>query len=343
MNQIVLIVCFFTFLGCNSQKDKDLNKKQKSVPTIEVVKAEYKNSVQNLNISGTILANEDVELKSEISGRVTKILFSEGSNVTKGQLLVKIDEENLLAELKINQIQIDQLSDDEKRKHELLKMNGISKEEYEQTEYKLKTLVAQRDLLKVQLSKTEIRAPFFGVIGLRMISEGAFINNSTPITTIQQIDKVKLDFFIPEKFLEYIKIGKFIDFSTSSTIQNFKAKVYAIESKIDVATRSIKIRAICNNDKRLLIPGAFAKVYLPVEQNKLLLLLTSEAIVPTINGQQVFLIKNGKTIAKSIEVGMRTNKEVEIVEGVNPGDSIAVSGLMMLKDGMTVKTIIKPL
>jgi membrane fusion protein (multidrug efflux system) len=288
------------------------------------------------SFTGTLLANEEVELRSETSGRIVQINFTEGRLVSRGQLLVKIVDSDLQANLKKNQLQLDLAVLDESRKSELLKINGISKEEYDNSLIKLKSLQAETDLIKAQIVKTEIHAPFTGIIGLRKVSEGAFVSPSTLIASMQQLDPIKIDFSVPEKYKQYIFVSKEIEFSIEGSNNNYKAKIYAIESKIDPETRTIKARALCSNSKNELYPGAFANIRINLMPDVKSIVIPAKAIIPVLDGQQVYIVKDGVAKPIKVKTGLRTSNDIEITEGLAENDSLILSGLLQIKPGAPI-------
>jgi membrane fusion protein (multidrug efflux system) len=287
--------------------------------------------------TGTLLANEEIDLRPEISAKVTGILFKEGTQVRKGQHLVKMFDNDLQAQLKKNKLQIELAEKELVRKSELINFKGISKEEYEISENKLNTLKAEQDLLLAQISKTELNAPFSGVVGLRKVSEGSFVSNTTIITSIQQVDPIKVEFSVPEKFISSLTVGKDIEFTIEGLDDIFHANIYAMESKIDAATRSIRIRALCPNSELKLFPGSFASIKLNFTPMKECIIIPARSIFPVLNGEQVFVIRNGKAKPVSIKAGLRDGTKVEVLEGLAPNDTLVLSGLLQIKEGMPVK------
>ena len=287
--------------------------------------------------TGTLLANEEIDIRPEISAKVTGIRFKEGSKVTKGELLVKMFDSDLQANLNSNILQIGLAQKELDRKKELYLFKGISKEELDISENAFNTLKAAQDLIKAQISKTELHAPFTGVVGLRMVSEGAFVSNSTVITSLQQIDPIKVDFSIPEKFVSNLTIGKEINFTVDGLEEHFTGKIYALESKIDALTRSIRVRALCPNNERKLYPGSFAKISVKLFPNKESIMIPARSTIPLMEGEQVFVIKKGKAKAVNIKTGYRNENDVEVTEGLAPNDTLVTSGLLQLKDGMAIR------
>ncbi len=287
--------------------------------------------------TGTILANEEVELRSEISGKIIKILFKEGSFVNKGDLLIKINDADLQAQLRRAESKVKLSEEKETRQRQLRDGNLISQEEYDNTLGELHVNQADLDLIKAQIDKTEIRAPFSGVVGLRSVSEGSYVTTSTVIARLQNFNSIKVDFSIPERYSASVKTGDELEFKISGSSNVFKAKVYAIEPKIDPGTRTLRIRAICSAIYKELIPGAFANVELSLKQIADAILIPTVSIVPELKGQKVFLYKNGVVVAQNVETGIREETRVQITSGLQNGDTIITSGILQIKPKSKVK------
>lgn len=281
--------------------------------------------------TGTILANEEVELTSEISGKITRILFKEGSYVNKGDLLIKINDSDLQAQLRSAESKVKLSEEKEFRQRQLRDGNLISQEEYDNTLGELNVNKANYDLIKSQIDKTEIRAPFSGVVGLRSVSEGSYVTSLNVMAKLQNLSSLKVDFSIPERYSSYVKTGDEIDFKVSGSSTLFKAKVYAIEPKIDPGTRTLKIRALCSSYYSELIPGAFANVELNLKQINNAILIPTVSIVPELKGQRVFVYKNGYVVPQNVEIGIREETRVQIVTGLSAGDTILTSGILQVR------------
>lgn len=289
--------------------------------------------------TGTILANEEAELKPEIAGRIVQLLFKEGSAVTKGQLLVKINDADFQAQLKKLQLEA-QLADAQlKREVELSKINGISQQDIEITQNKVSTLKADIDYVQSQITKTEVRAPFNGQIGLKNVSEGAYVTPATIIANIQQINPVKLDFTVSERYADIVKVGDKVIFNVDGIKKDLTGEVFAVEPKIDLATRSLRMRAICPNNSGRIFPGAYARIKLALADIDAAIMIPSEAIVPDMKGKKVICVKNGVAEFVKVETGLRTDAKIQIVNGISIGDTIVTTGIMQLKPGASVKII----
>ncbi|MEI6274844.1 MAG: efflux RND transporter periplasmic adaptor subunit [Prolixibacteraceae bacterium] len=332
----VLIVAFLS--SCqNSGKKAIAPAEGRQILAVDGVALKLVKLDLSYSYTGTLMANEEADIRPEISAKVTGIYFKEGSLVTKGTMLVKMFDSDLQANLKSNKLQLELAQKELDRKKELYQFKGISKEELDISENAFNTLKASQDLIKAQISKTELHAPFSGVVGLRMVSEGAFVSNQTIITSLQQVDPVKVDFSIPEKFITNLTIGKEIDFTIDGRDDHFIGKIYALESKIDASTRSIRVRALCPNPKRLLFPGSFTKISIKLFPDKECIMIPARSTVPLMEGEQVYLIKKGKAKAVDIKTGYRNEREVEVTDGLAQGDTLVTSGLLQIKEGMAVR------
>lgn len=328
--------------GCKNEKKAERNSaRQTRQLTVDASVVSLSSKDFAYSYTGTLLANEAVEIRPEISGKITHIYFKEGARVKKGELLVKMFDADLQAQLKKNKLQIELQAKEENRKKELFNLKGISKEEYEISENQLNTLKAEQDLLNAQISKTELIAPFTGIIGLRNVSEGSFVSNSNIITTLQQIDPIKIEFSIPEKYKNNIVNNQEVEFTVEGVPDTFRGKVYATESKIDLSTRSIRIRALCANPQGNLFPNSFATIKLNLFPNQQSIFIPARSIVPLIDGEQVFIVRNGKAAAVRITTGIRTETEVEVEKGLQPNDTLVISGLLQIKEGMGIKAKIR--
>ena len=299
-----------------------------------IIKPEELNN--NVLTSGTILANEEVELKSEVAGKITKILFKEGSRVKKGDLLIKTNDADLQAQLEKAKFVYKLSQEKEYRQRNLLKRQAISQEEYDSALNEMNVNKAQIDLIKAEIAKTEITAPFDGRIGLRQVSVGSYITPSTEIASLQNIDPVKIDFSVPEKYASTVEVGDKIHFNIVGTEKTYTGSIYAIEPKIDNVTRTLKLRALCPNRDGRLLPGGYADVKLVLKNIDNALMVPSESIIPILKGQVVYLYKSGKVVSQKVETGIRTDSTIQITEGLQPQDTLITSGILQLRPGSSV-------
>lgn len=291
----------------------------------------------DLEISGSIEANESIALQSEVAGLVTGIYFNEGSNVSKGKLLVKINDRDIQAQLQEALTNQKLSATNEGRAKQLLSKGAISQEEYDTSLADLESLKAQSQLIRAQLARTSIYAPFSGKIGLRNISVGEYLTPSKVIANLMSTNPIKVNFSVPEKYASQIKMNSEIEFTTAGSTKSYTGKVFAIEPGINVQTRTLNIRARAQNPNNELLPGSFAKISLALSTVEDALLVPNEAIIPVLKGKTVFISKNGK--AKQVEVtsGTRTSKDIVITSGLNIGDTVLTTGAMSLKPEVPVK------
>ncbi|RCH53621.1 efflux transporter periplasmic adaptor subunit [Mucilaginibacter hurinus] len=290
-----------------------------------------------IEVTGTISANEQVNLVSQASGNITNIYFKEGSRVSKGQLLVKVYNQDLQASLAQNEYQVALAKENEYRNRILFEKEAVSKQEFETSLAQLNSLKAQSAAIRAQISRTEIRAPFSGTIGLRSISPGGYLSPSTPIATLVNIDPAKLTFSVPEKYLSLVKVGNKIKFTTESSDNIFTATVYAIEPSIDVSSRTITVRARAPNGEGKLTAGSFAKINLTLNQIPNTIMVPTQSVIPDIKDNYVFVSDSGMAMRRTVKTGMRTDKEIEITEGLKQGDSVIISGIIQLRPKAPVK------
>lgn len=290
-----------------------------------------------LAVTGTIEANEQVEIKSQVSGLVRSISFQEGSPVKKGQVLVKIDDSELLAQLSQALTRQNLAAENERRANLLLKKEAISREEYDLALAELKSTQAQTQLVRAQLAKTSVIAPFSGRIGLRNISVGEYLVPTTVVANLVNTDPVKITFSIPEKYAGQVQANTQLRFSVAGADTQYAATVYAIEPAIEAATRTLQLRARAANPDGRLRPGSFANIDLPLSTIPDAILVPTQAIIPVQNGKKVFVSQDGKAKEVKVETSTRTEEDVLVTSGLNAGDTVLTTGIMTLKDGAPVK------
>lgn len=290
-----------------------------------------------LNVTGSVLPNESLELKSEVSGKIISIAFKEGKQVKKGDLLIRTNDDEIAAQLEKQKYNRKLNEDNEFRQRKLLEKDAISQEEYDNALNLLNTTGADIQLLETQLAKTKVRAPFDGVIGLRFVSEGAYISPSTVIATLYNISPAKIDFAIPGRYSTQVSPGKKIRFTIESDMKIYEGEVYAIEPRIDPDTRTLKIRALADNKGGNLLPGQFVKVELILQSTNNAILVPTQAVIPEQNGKKVFVLENGKAAEVRIETGIRTEDSLEVLSGLNVGDTLLTTGILQLRSGIGIK------
>ena len=290
---------------------------------------------QKISTVGTLRANESVTLVTEISGRLTKIEVEEGSDVAAGDLLFKLDDSDLVAELGEIDARLKLANTNKSRADSLLPSKAISRQEFDISTAELNILEAQRNTQAVRISKTGIRAPFAGRVGVRQVSEGAFVTPTTPLITLQDVSRIKVDFPLPERYSGEVKVGQKFTFTVAGSGQVYEGSVTVLEPAIDVATRSLLVRGLCSAPKGLL-PGGFAEVSLTVDGLANGFLVPSQAIVPSPRGQGVYVIEDGKAKLKTVEIGIRTDEQVQVLRGLTEGEVVATTNLLRLRPGLEV-------
>jgi membrane fusion protein (multidrug efflux system) len=286
--------------------------------------------------TGTLIPNEEVELSAESPGIIQELYLNEGATVRENELLVKINDRDLQAQLTRAEFRLKLAEERERRQEQLLSKGGISQEEYDATLNEVNVLRAEVSLIKAQIEKTEVRAPFSGILGLKYVSDGSYISPTTRIATLQDIDPIKLDFSVPERYAAQVKVGSNITFSVQGIDEELSATVYAKEPRINTETRTLQVRARSENSKGALLPGAFADLELTLDTINGALLVPTVSLVPELQGQKVFLLKNGVVQPQSVETGIRTDRKIQITNGVQAGDTVLTTGLLQVRPGMKV-------
>lgn len=317
-----------------AQKSQDKQGKKPPI-TVKAMVLQTENFAQIVTLSGTLEANEQIEIHSEQSGIVEHIYFKEGMFVHKGEKLLQLNNDDLKAKLAEAVAKENLAAETERRNRILVEKNVVSREEYDIASANYKIAQAQSQLIRVQLAKTTIKAPFSGKIGLRHISAGTYITPNQSIANLLSVHPVKITFSIPEKYVQEVKLNSTIHFNVNQSNQVFTARIYAIDPGIDHKTRTLQVRALAHNQKGILIPGTFAQVTMPLQYTQAFIIPT-EAVLPVQSGKKVYVFKNGKAIAIDIATINRSEKELAVTEGLKSGDTLIISGIMSLKDNAEV-------
>jgi membrane fusion protein (multidrug efflux system) len=341
---ILVVFAFITYriVENKSNDSGSKDKERKNKPIIVngiVVKAQTFDN--NLSLSGSIEANEQVDIRSEVSGIVEGIYFKEGSNVSKGQLLFKVNDLELRAQLAQVNTKEGLAAENERRAKLLLQKEAISQEEYDIVKADFKLAKAQIQLIQAQIAKTSVRAPFSGKIGLRSISPGTYITPTILVAKLVNISQLKITFSVPEKYASQIKVNSNLSFTVTNGTKSYLAKVYAIEPEVEIATRTLQVRAITENRDGKLLPGIFADVELPLDIIKNAIVIPTEAIIPVQNGKKVFISYNGIAKEVMVETTTRTDASILVLSGLKVGDTLITTGVMSLKEETPVKVKIK--
>jgi membrane fusion protein (multidrug efflux system) len=324
--------------GANGPKDKG-KEEQPIMVSGTVVKLQTFDN--NLALSGSIEANEQVEIRSEVSGIVKTIYFQEGSNVAKGQILLKVDDIELKAQLAQAKTKESLASENERRAKLLLQKEAISQEEYDIARADYQSAKAQSQLILAQIEKTTVRAPFSGKIGLRSISPGTYVTPALLVAKLVNSGQLKITFSIPEKYASQVNKNGIITFKVTGSDLTYTAKIYAIEPEVEIATRTLKVRALADNKNGKLLPGTFADVQLPLDIIKDAVVIPTEAIIPVQDGKKVFIANKGMAKEVMVETATRTDASILVLSGLKVGDTVLTSGVMSLKDEAPIVVKIK--
>jgi len=337
---IILVIVILTLLKtCVISGKKEKVNVSSTNPVIPVECFIAKDTLVNYQLEtvGTINANEQVEIVSEINRKITSIFLKEGAYVAKGQLLFKLDDADIIARINKLIIEVKLAEANESREKVLLLKGGISQERYDEVSNLHQTLLAEIAVLKVDLEKTEIRAPFAGKIGLRNVSEGTLVNPGLVLANLVDISRVKIDFSIAERYAQDIHIGSTISFRTDYLNNNVTAMVEAIEPAVDVRTRTLLVRAVAANGDEKLVAGTSAKVTLTLGQSSKRLFVPTSALIPSIKGYIVFMKRNGIAQSMIVKTGARSRDYIQILEGLNVGDTLVLTNLLRVKNKSPLK------
>ena len=313
--------------------DRTKNDDVLRVTTVQVMPRPF---AETISSTGTLRAEEGVDLQAETSGKIVSIDFEEGKAVKRGDLLLKLNDADLRASLERYRYGQKLAEARERRYAALLAEHVVTQQDYDTALGDVNVQKANVDLYSAQIEKTEVRAPFDGVVGLRYVSNGAYVSASTQIATLQRLDKLKVDFAVPEKYSGRVKVGREITFTVAGGLRRFAGRIYAIDPRIDAGTRTILLRAVCDNADRGLLPGAFANVTLPLDQIADALLVPAEAVIPGLDEKNVFVAQDGVAQRRAVETGARTAEQVHILSGLQPGDIVITSGLQNMRQGQPV-------
>lgn len=336
---LILIVVLIILKITIDKKHSEEVQSTKPDPTILVEAYLVKDTsiVYDVMAVGTIKANEQVDIVSEINKKIVGIYMKDGSYVKKGQLLFKLDDEDLQAKLKKLETQLDLAQKTEQREKIRLSKGGISQQKYDEVLNNLELIQNEINIVKVDLSKTEIKAPFSGIIGLRNISEGAWANPNIVLANLQDITQMKIDFSLPEKYANDINIGDYINFTTDYSTEKFTSRVDSKESQIDLKTRNITVRAIAYNKNKNLVAGSSAKIALNIKELDQCIFVPASSLMPSFQGYQIYVVKDGKAYKTNVKTGIRNQNTVQILDGLNFGDTVITTNLLKIKPDSPLK------
>ena len=315
---------------------KEAGNRQSKALNVRAVVLSQQGLTDGIFVSGSLVPDEEVSLSFESSGKITDIFFKEGTHVEKGELLAKINDAPLQADLRKKQAQVKLMQDRLFRAKALLEKEAVSKEAFQEAEANLAALEAEIEGVEAQIEQTELRAPFSGIIGLRQVSVGAYATTTTEVATLTKTAPLKVEFNVPERYAGMLPEGTELTFTAEGDLTTRHAKVYASDSRVDPETRTFAIRAIYPNADGKLIPGRYVNVNLVTQRFENTLAVPSEAIVSEMGIDKVFVCKNGKAQPVEIAKGLRTDAMVQVLRGLVPGDTVITSGTMQLRSGQKV-------
>lgn len=337
-------IIILTLSGCESKKDGSGQQpagnggnRQRGPMVVDGFVVEERSVSEDVEVPGSLLPAEETTIRSEVSGRVVQLNIPEGTVVQKGVLLAKLFDQDLQAQLRKLQVQLQIAGKTEERQKELLAINGISQQDYDLATLNVDNLEADIESVKISISKTEIRAPYTGQVGLRNVSLGSFLSPTEIITTIRSADQLKLEFFVPEKYAKAINKGYVIKFRVDGGRKEHTGTVLATEGNVNQTTRTLKIKAIVKGNDPELVPGVFAKVNLQMGQTDEALMIPTQAVIPTARNKQVIVIHKDTAVFNVVETGIRDSAYVQINSGLKKGDTVIITGLMAIRPSMKVK------
>ena len=331
------IISTFFLVGCQSKKTETAKFRQQGPVLAEGFLVTPQQVSEHIEVPGTVLPQEQTQIKSEVSGRIVKLNIQEGALVKRGTLLLKLFDGDLQAQLQKLKVQLQIAQKSEERQGELLKISGISQQDYDLIALNVDNLEADIEALEIAISKTEIRAPYDGKLGLRNVSLGAYISPAEVVTSIRQVHQLKLEFAVPEKYAGNITKGYPVTFTTDAGPQFYKASVIASENSVDETTRTLRVRAVIDQRQGALVPGVFAKVSLQLGNNSNALLVPTQAVIPQARSKQVLIYKKDSIVFQPVETGIRDSAYIQITKGVTNGDTIIITGLMAIRPNSKVK------
>jgi len=335
---LILAFSILLFAACNSQENNGGPRTRQAIQADGFL-VQPRQVSENVEVPGTLLPEEETELRAEVSGRVVSLDMPEGVVVPKGKLLVKLFDGDLRAQLRKLEVQLQIAEKSEERLSELLKISGISQQDYDLAQLNVENLKVDIEATKIAIAKTEIRAPYAGKLGLRYISLGSYLSPNDIVTSISQVNRLKLEFAIPEKYAKAIAPGDKVNFKVDGGQLPHQATVVATENSVDVTTRTLMVRALVTESHRELVPGIFAKVTLQLGRSDNALMIPTQAVIPQARGKQVIVYKKDSVLFTEVETGIRDSAYVQITNGLQAGDTVIISGLMAIRPASTVRLV----
>jgi membrane fusion protein, multidrug efflux system len=334
----VLVVVVIVIASCQSKKTPMQAANRNTGPmVVDGFLVTPQTISDKIEVPGTLMPAEETQIRTEVSGRVVRLNVQEGTTVNQGELLVKLFDQDLQANLKKLQVQLEIANKNEERLRDLLAINGISQQDYDLSKLNVENLKADIESTQIAISKTEIRAPYRGRVGLRNVSLGTYLSPTEIITTIRQVEQLKLEFAVPEKYAKDVRAGSKVTFRVDGGSSDHIASVIATESGVDQTTRTLRIRALVTSNHTELVPGIFAKVRLQLGKSSEAMLIPTQAVLPQIRNKQVILVRKDSALFTVVETGIRDSVFVQIISGIKPGDTVVTTGLMAIRPNAKIK------
>jgi membrane fusion protein (multidrug efflux system) len=335
-----LMISSVSFMGCNSKKEAGgggAARRQQGPINAEGFVVQPSTVSEDVEVPGTLLPSETTQIRAEVSGRIIQLNIQEGTVVPKGFLLVKLFDLDLQAALKKLQVQLEIAVKTVQRQKELLAINGISQQDFDLSALNVDNLKADIETTKISISKTEIRAPYEGQVGLRSVSMGAYLSSTDIITSLRDVKQLKLEFSVPEKYAKNIAKGYKVKFTVDGGKKEHFAEVIATEGNVEPTTRTLKIRALVSEKDNELVPGVFAKVNLQLGEDSVALMIPTQSIIPQARNKQVVLFRKDSALYTVVETGIRDSAYVQVLHGLHAGDTVVTTGLMAIRPNAKIK------
>lgn len=331
---VVLVACV-SIQSCKSKKEDEKTNQPPPPTIVDVIIATPQSITNTIEANGSVVASQSVDLRPEISGRLTFLNISEGARVAKGSIIARINDADLRAQLNKVKVQLSLAQTTVERYKKLLDIQGINRADYDIALNQVNSFRADMGIIQADIAKTVIRAPFSGVMGLRQVSNGAYVSPQSVLATLQQVDKSRIDFTLPESYGTSISRGNNIVVETDRNggVKR-RATIIAIEPQVSTATRNLLVRATL--DGAGINPGSFVKVYIDAGKSDGMMVPTN-SIIPDARAKQVVIVKDGKAAFTSITTGLRQTGAVQVLTGLQAGDSVVVSGVLFARPNAALK------
>jgi membrane fusion protein (multidrug efflux system) len=331
MRIFILLLLLLVVFACSQKKEEPGRQRMSGPVSADGFVVETHTISDKVEVPGSLLPFEETQIRAEVSGRVVQLNIPEGNIVPKGAILVRLFDQDLRAQLRKLEVQLQIAIKTEERQGELLKISGISQSDYDLSTLSVENLKADIETTKIAIYKMQIRTPYEGRVGLRNVSLGAYISANDIITVLRQDKQLKLEFSVPEKYAKNIQTGYVVEFKVDGGIAYHRATVIATENSVEQTTRTLKVRAKVDENNPELVPGIFAKVNLQLGKNDNAMLVPTQAIIPAARNKQLVVCKNGMAKFSVVETGVRDSSFVQILTGVQVGDTVVTTGLMGLR------------